>query len=65
MNFELPKLTFTSEVSDLDSPDIDINAINRLVHNGWHITTVHPPLFNLKANNDDTICLLCKRVHEH
>lgn len=68
VDFQIPKLTFVSETPDdenVDSPKIDINAVTKLVPNGWHITTVHGCIFNVKANNNETECLLCQRVHEH
>ena len=71
VNFEVPKLTFASEVpgdKDPDAPGIDdamVKSVNNLVPVGWHMTSVHPPFFNLKANSDDIVCLLCQRVHDH
>jgi hypothetical protein len=62
VDFELSKLTFTSEVP---GDEINTDVITKLVPNGWHITSIRGPFYNVRANNDDTVCLLCERVHEH
>lgn len=64
VDFELPKLTFISEVCE-ENLEIDTRAVNSLIPAGWRLTSAHSPYFNVKSISDDTPCLLCDRVHEH